>query len=205
MRLRLDPMEWLADSVFDGKSRSARSLAATLYLVLALLGSMQLLSPGALGRIASQSAGFVLLALLCGLLLVTAVLVLGSVLLWRSDSGLDPGLGDALLHLSLATAGLSALFGKHPGSFWVSAAGLATAGAGLALLVSALRRSRRDVRGVQLVRATVFLTLGTLQFATAAEHLAIGLVLAAGVTLALAGYAADLFWSLKVEDSLWRS
>ncbi|MBK7580182.1 MAG: hypothetical protein IPI67_08270 [Myxococcales bacterium] len=228
MRLLFALFDRLAVTLFDGRARRIRGLVATVYVMLALLALMQLVSPGALERIASQPVGVGLLAVLCALLVVNGLFVIGGVALWRSESALDLGVGDALLNFSLAVAGLNLLFGKllvsdSVGALWVGGAGLATAGAGLYRVALALwnrppvvpdtvpYRPARARRSSQLVRGAVFITLGALQFVAAAGNLTeqsllaqsglVALGLLAGATLALGGYAAHMLWSMNAEDS----
>ncbi|GMV19175.1 MAG: hypothetical protein AMXMBFR56_73990 [Polyangiaceae bacterium] len=214
---------------FDGESRRVRSLAAALYLILALLLLMQLGNPGSLQRIAIQPLGSTLLALPCLFLSSYAVLVVGDSLLGRYRSECAPGLGDALLHASVGAIGLGALFGaglwsQRTAAFSVGGAGLTLLGAGLFHGARALRATEQSdefatrrgrasrVRG-RVVRSAVFATLGSLAFVVAVGDLTessfdaqaglVGLLVVGLGTLAFASYAAHLLWSLGADDRHW--
>lgn len=219
-------LDRLIDACFDGESRRARSLAVALYAILALLSLMQLASAGAVGRIAQQPLGTALLAALFAGAAGYAFLVVGDALLGARASARAPGLSDALLHACVGGLGLGALFGRELFSerlaaLLVGAAGLALLGAGLLLGARgwlwsapdgefAASRGRASRHLSRTVRGAVFTTLGALGFTAAVGNLAeprldaqagaLGLVMVGLATVALAGYAAQLLWSLGGDE-----
>lgn len=98
-----DPRRWLGALSSDGGARGGRALVLAVYPLLALLAVMQATSSGAVERIASDTAGRVLFGALAGLLLIVAVAAIAAVVAYTTEA-LQPRLGDALLHLSLAVA-----------------------------------------------------------------------------------------------------
>ncbi|MBI3205785.1 MAG: hypothetical protein HYZ29_29890 [Myxococcales bacterium] len=216
----------LLDACFDGESRRARSLAVALYAILALLSLMQLASAGAVGRIAQQPLGTALLAALFAAAAGYALLVVGDALLGARASARAPGLSDALLHACVGGLGLGALFGRdlfteRLSALLVGGAGLALLGAGLLLAVLGrlapaaggqfeARRGRASHHRSCIVRGAVFATLGALGFTAAVRNLAeprldlqtgaLGLVMVGLATVALAGYALQLWWSLGGDE-----
>lgn len=228
MNQRQVSLDRLLFACFDGESRRARSLAVALYSILALLSLMQLASAGAVGRIAQQPLGTALLGILFAGSASYALLVVGDAVLGPLPSARAPGLGDALLHACVGGVGLGALFGRELVSEGVAAlvvggAGLALCGAGLVLgafgwlsprwggEVEAHRGRAARLRS-RTVRGAVFTTLGALGFSAAVRNPAeasfdlqagpVGMAMIALGTVALAGYALHLIWSLGGEDSL---
>lgn len=170
-----DPRRWLGALLSAGTARGGRSLAVVVYSLLSLLALMQAGSSGAVERIASQLVGRVLFGALAGLLLVVAIAAVAAVVAYTTDA-MQPRIGDALLHFSLAAAVACYALAPdvafaHDGALVVSGLGALVFGTGLVLLVrGGLARGtedgdleRRDalVRGVVFVAVGAFLTLAS--------------------------------------------
>jgi hypothetical protein len=191
---------------------------------------MQLASPGALGRIASQTAGRALLGTLAAALLLPALVTLADRATGRERGPLEPGAADALLHVSVATAGLELWLGGKlltPSQHTLLLAGLgvllAVVGVGLvaAGVVNGVR-ARGDARELSvrilqrrdgLVRGAVAIVLGAFLGNAAmlgVPDLSSGLgdgpwavLLLVATAGALLGYAWHNLWLARVEDRLW--
>jgi hypothetical protein len=220
----LDAFDWLAGQYLERTERATRELPPILYLSLGLLALLQVLNPGAIERIASQTAGRWLLAALTGLLILATVFAVADLALNRTRTVLGPGALDALLHFSLAAVGLKLSFGpdlvpEPAGTLVIGALGLACAGAGAFSLLTALLRLRAEPDGSSLrsglvlrdhlVRGGVPLVLGALLFASSVQGLAVhgldptrqlwAVPLLAVATLALFAYGLHSIWSMRQE------
>jgi hypothetical protein len=215
---------------FEGAVRTFRGFAATVYLLFAVLTVMQIASPGALQRIASQHAGRTLLGALAATLLLTPIASLADLLTGRERGPLEPGLSDALLHLSVAVAGLELWLGaklltpfEH--SLTLAGLGLLLVVVGVVLGVAATRRSGRRGKDAHernlwalrrrdaLVRGAVCLMLGVFlcdSSLNGVPDLGAGLFakpwtlpLLVATAAALLGYGLHVLWLRRVEDRLW--
>jgi hypothetical protein len=221
-------LDWLTATFVERTSRTSRSLAATLYLMLGFFAVMQIANPGAMQRIVSQDAGRSLVACLAGLMLLTALFTLGDIALRRPRTALEPGVADALLHLTAAGAGAELCMLHQPLPGLVSALlfgvpGLVLVGAGLHRLSGAAfsgarvgdglnQRLRAQSRRDGVVRGSAFGVFGVFAFVGAVPLLDVGLdgaqgplaLVLFGVTaVALFGYGLHAFWSLREEERHW--
>ncbi len=181
----LDPRRWLGALSSGGSARGGRGLTVAIYPLLSLLALMQAASSGAVERIASDAAGRVLFAALAGLLLIVALAAVVAVVAYTHEA-LQPRIGDALLHFSLAVA--VACFALAPDQLLARDGALAVGGLGALLFATGvvlLGRSLasriteasdelqalagRDalVRGLVCVAVGAFLYAGSVQAAPA--------------------------------------
>lgn len=229
---RFDPLDWIASLSAERAARALRALSATVYLLLSLLAAMQMLSPGALQRIAAQGAGEVLLLALAGLLLLLGAIAASTVAIGSSREALQPGASDALLHFALAVAGLDLAVGHSllsgvSGTLVIGGLGLTLLGCGLVLFLSGVvpgdsgndahrgHRLRALQRRDQIVRGLVLSVLGAFLFEAAADGIpgkAVGLTrtpwgmpLLACTGAALLVYGLHALWLLREESRLWQA
>lgn len=229
LKHRFDPLDWIATLSAQRTDHAVRALSATVYLLLSLLALMQMSSPGALQRIASQPAGEVLLLALAGLLLLLAVIAVGSVAQRRAGAAPRPGASDALLHFALALASVDLAVGHSliPGSVGplvVAALGLLLVASGMVLLLSGALpmgnddetpgadRLRSMRRRDGIVRGVVLAVLGAFLFETTLPHGVVaiartewGLPLLAATGAALLAYGLHALWLLRAESHLWQT
>ena len=198
--------------------RRASSVVAVIYLMFTVLWLMQLASPGSLRRVAGQPLGAALLGAMCGLIALCAVFIAGAVLIWKQQSSRAPGIGDALLHASVAALGLGLLFGKgllseQALALSAGGAGLLLIGAGLLQGVVALRRAEQGGLRSCAVRGAIFSTVGALGFVTASRDFGaslvdvqagpIGIAVVSLGALTFASYAAHSLWYVGEQAPLW--
>ncbi len=227
---RFDPLDWIATPSAERTARALRALSGTVYLLLSLLAAMQMLSPGALQRVAAQPAGELLLVGLASLLLLLAAVTIGSVALRSPAPAPHPGAGDALLHFALAVGGLDLALGHSllsgsASSLVFGGLGLLLFGSGMVLLLSGAlpgtdadtvrgRHLRALERRDQIVRGLVLAVLGAFLFAATADGVsgsAVGLArtpwglpLLAATGAALFAYGLHALWLLREENRLWQ-
>ncbi len=179
-KYRFDPLDWIAAFSTERAARTLRALSGTVYLLLSLLAAMQILSPGAVQRIAAQAPGEVLLLALAGLLLLLGAMAASSVAMGAPHEAPHPGASDALLHFALAVAGFDLALGLLPatlGSIVMGGLGLSLLGCGVGLLLSGAlpggdpnqntqdtRRQRAVQRRDHVVRGLVLAVLGAFLF-----------------------------------------
>jgi hypothetical protein len=220
-------LDWLVETCVERTLRPARSLAATLYVLLATLAGLEVVTPGATERISSQAPGRVLLAVLAGLLCSVAVLGIADVAFRRPRSVLEPGVADSILQFGLACAALEpSMLGPRVSS---EAAAISFGVIGFCLICAGMHRLLRNAlstppgdewrerklrslaRRDDWARGVAFTVLGALSIVgavvgTRTADVSGGLLgigsYAAGA-FALLGYAMHAFWTNGEQDRSW--
>jgi hypothetical protein len=221
-------LERLLELLYERSTPASRMLAIMLYPLIAALGVMQLLNPGAVQQIAAQTVGVVLLGAVAALLFLTSIFALANFMGGRASAGVEPSASEPLLHATLAIATLDISIGEYllsdtQRALIIGVLGLSLFGAAIRVLGSAVRPPDRDLRDTndlralnrrdRFVRGGVLAVLGAVLFSNAVmsgvdarsplSAFRSGLPLVLFGVVALLSYGWHTLWLTRAEERLW--